>query len=339
MRHTEGDYLVVEHDKTNRLVRFVDEKFVLRDKQSVKLGDYNEIVDISPRDFIANMGDAPRSGSVYGVQCDPIFKRMQINGLGPVYFMRKMKSDERDFLIRVAEKCVTHLKELDVLPAKKIVSFVKPPKRSGKLFMLGTYYHRSNAELPDEMELFAETYRSKDDVRYAVYHELAHGIWFTRTDDDIHASWIEAFEEAVEKNKYGANSLAEMRDNIVEAGSLAAYRKSVAEPVDLIALKEVMKYLSRVHSLSSYNLRDLLKAGRGLKKVWPQETIVLPNQSMLLTEYAMQSPEELFADTLSYYLAGRKVPKSLASLAKKTLEQAKHIVIEDAPPKRKKEDD
>ena len=73
MRHTEGDYLVVEHDKTNRLVRFVDEKFVLRDKQSVKLGDYNEIVDISPRDFIANMGDAPRSGSVYGVQCDANF--------------------------------------------------------------------------------------------------------------------------------------------------------------------------------------------------------------------------------------------------------------------------
>ena len=339
MKITEGDYAVVDHDKEQRLVRFLDGKYILKDKRGVKYGDYGESVDISDKDVVANLGMEPRSGSVYGVQCDPIFKRMQIDGLGPVYFMRKMKSDERDFLIRITEKAVKHLKELDVMPSKDIVSFVKPPKRSGKLFMLGSYLHVSSPEKPDELTLFAETYRSKADVYYTIYHELAHGIWFTRTDEDIHAEWIEVFEEAVEKNKYGSNSLAEMRDNIIEAGSLAAYRKQAAEPVDLIALKEVLKYLSRVHSLSIYNIRDMLKAGRGLKKFWPNETIVLPNMTMLLTEYAMQSPEELFADTLAFYLAGRKVPKSLAALAKKTLEQAKHIIVESEKPKRKKEDE
>ncbi len=327
MKVTEGDFLIVEEQKLLRLVKVEGEKankWKLRDKQSIFLEDYDQQIDDGVEKLVANLGTNPKPGKAYGVGCEPILKHVELPIIGDIYFFRRFGKEERKGLLKAYQAAAKRYMDLDIFPFKPFISFIMPAKKSS--FKAGTYHWFKSESRHDEITLFAEDYTDKQKALYVMLHELAHGVWFTRLDDDMRADWIEAYHEVLETQKFGNNRLTSIREGIKGAGSVAAYKR-MAEEDEKEVLSEIMRYIARVHSLSVHNINAMLATGRSIKKVWPSDPVELSKKSVIVSDYANTCPEEFFAEALSYWIIDQAtVPKRLRKLIKTTIARAKVMV-------------
>lgn len=322
MKVTDGDFLIVEAEKILRLVQVFDGKWRLRDKQSINLEDFNNKVPVDDKTVVANLGPNPKPGKAYGVGCEPILKHVHLDLIGDVFFFRHMKKLERKALLKSYSKAAKLFNDLDVWPYKTFVSYIMPYRKSS--MYAGTYHWYKTETRKDELTLFTDDYNNKDRTLYVFAHELAHAVWFNRLDDDLRCDWIEAYNENLDKMKFGSNKLVDIRKTLKDAGSIAVYKK-MCDPEDKEVLGEILRFIARVHKLHPSNINALIASGRSIKSIWPTDPVELSKKNVLITEYANESPEEFFAEAMALHLTGTKMPKSIRSLIDATLKRAKHL--------------
>jgi len=326
MKISEHDFLIIEYEDRLRLVLAEDNKgksFRLRDKQSIHFDDYNSVIEVSEESLVANLGTNPRPGRAYGVGCEPILRHVKIDYIGDVFFFRRLKKEERKGLLKAMEKAAKIFKDNEIFPYKPFVTFIMPYRKS-KMYS-GTYHYFKTETRHDELTLFADSYTDKERALYIVLHELAHGMWFWRLDEDMRSDWIEAYNENLDKMKYGGNKLSEIRSELKKAGSIGVYRKT-ADDDDKSVLDEILRFIKRVYRLNNHNINELLSNGRPIKGIWPSDPVELSKKAPIISEYANESPEEFFAEAMAYHLSGMKMPKSLRKLIESTMDRAKNTI-------------
>jgi hypothetical protein len=339
MHINEGDYLIVEVDNEKRMVRVqTKDNMVLCDKQSIKRDDYGQAVELEHDSIIANLGDDPKPGRAYGIGCEPVLSRIATKGFGYIYFLRKLPKREKRLIVKTFNKAFVKFKKLGILPYKAFNIYVMPYKKSS--MMTGSYLSYRSETKADELTLFTESYSSLRDVRYVVFHELSHAVWFSRLDADIRADWIEAYDANIEKLKFGGNKLKSIRQALKEVGKISLLRKMLDED-DREVLKEILRFIARVHKLDPTNIDELLSVGRSIRGIWPDDPVELSKKITIISEYANTNPEEYFAEAMGFFLVGEKLPKSIKALVDSTLKRAPHIAPPEPTVKHKKvgEDD
>jgi hypothetical protein len=325
IKFREKDYLIIDFNGKNKLGKVAAVK---GDKKSgtiileEALGRDGELREkFSRDDVVANLGTEPKTGKAFGVSVEPYKRSLEHKKFGQI-----------DLYLDITDKHITRLfKGLDTAYAlfKKNAStdFLPLGKNlelrhnSGK--MVGKYaFRQKKNENQDTMLLCPVDFRDPTYNLYVICHEMAHGLWFRCVPSNVKARWIKLYESRMVVRDIPKVSLKGlMREVKNYQCDIKSYMKEAADEDTTLILKEVSKYIKRLHRLSERELFLACSEDQGLlETVWPSRTQLSEPQADV-SEYALHSTPEFFAEALALSLTGTLLPKDVKKELKATMRQ------------------
>lgn len=281
--------------------------------------DEPEVFEYDDKTLIACLGADPTIGTAFGVHIEPQ-RSETTHGLGPIVYYRKMKKEEKKAFKYGLDKALEIFKEhkLDgVLPIKRLEVRNKKGKYAGHYAI-----KRKGDDMQDKIVFHPQFLEDAKYNTYMTLHELAHALWFRKMGDDFRARWLVSYNEHTHVNKAKKSQLESMLKQLIESqATIREFQKDLEEE-DKALFREILVYLKRHHKLSPQDCNLLLTHNsQVLGEIWPTSAS-LSESDLPITAYAATSVEELFAEAVSHYLTGQKIPPKIDKLLQKTF---KHI--------------
>jgi hypothetical protein len=304
-----NDYIILNYTFNKKVLAKV---LVAGKKHKARLEPYNEndsAFEFDPKEVVANLGQAPNVGRVYGVQVEPLRERIETSFWGEIQIFHPLDDHKRKELRRAFGEAKKQLVDRMKMPTIPILTQVQT--QTGR--MLGCYKYRPRADLDT---LVVKVDDDISDMMYKLTHEYAHGIWFRVMTPKQRMAWINAYHDSLELEELGTDDLDQLLEDVKSYGDLRGFAKANAEWAP--ALKAVVRHIKQTHRLDMKHLDLALALGDDIDRFWPS-TIELSERQLILSDYARKSPEELFAETFSFKCKGTKLPNKLNELLDKTL--------------------
>ena len=280
--------------------------------------------EIQINDVLANLGPKPKKGTVHGVKVEIFRKSVDIPNWG--------NSDwytlpPKELQLRIKEafaKAFTIIKKHGLIGVLPVNIEIHPS--TGK--MAGCYKcsKKDPTEFPDVLTLFPRTEKEKEeklDFLYIILHEYAHGIDFRLFHSPKgKAQWIKLYNEMFELKKISEEDLENMYESLVAAdSSVEEFKKSLSDDFEIRLFKNILKYIQKSYHLGPRDLNVLLATKDPLlKDIFPDHEEVIDIDTTYVTAYATKKVAEFFAESVSFYLQGKKLPKNVTTLVEKTLQ-------------------
>lgn len=283
--------------------------------------DEPEVFEYDAKTLIAVLGKDPEIGSAFGVYIEP--QRSEVEHvLGKLFYYRKMNKLEKKAFKWALDQAVKVLEEnkLDgVIPVGRIEVRNKKGKYAGHYVI-----RRKGTEVSDKIVFHPQVMEDAKYNLYVVLHEFAHALWYRKMSEDYHARWLVSYNEHIVVSKAKKSQLESMLKKLVESqDNLREFVKNMGEDIESKALfREVLSYLKRMHKLSPQDINLLLTHNSALLgEIWPTSAS-LSESNHPISAYAATKVEEFFAEAVSHYLTGQKLPGKIDKLLQKTI---KHI--------------
>jgi len=316
----EGDYIVVKPENQKRkFLVYVTETG--KDLNTGLLAPHNRKVDIkddesfyqfTPREVLANLGNMPDNGSVYGVPVEP-------------YMYSNDKSHYYDIdvfgFMTDAKTNIQHIRRALKRVVPRLVKYQLPiPDRDDMIFELRPAKGNKAGKCHIDRQGFTkiELRQGLETVQYVstLYHELAHhyeALYFTVA---VKSRWVQAYLKGVKVTKITQETLQKVVDTYQESPSEAETNLDESEQQ---ILELALGYVASTHFLTGLEIYTLACAGRA-SKLWPKHPLDLAKKETLLTQYSLKNSAEFFAEAFSLYFTTRgDCPKSIQILMKKTI--------------------
>ena len=289
-------------------------------------GPQRETVDVAASNVLLNLGPKPRPGKVYGVDTGHIWlKTFQHEFWGSVHVFTRMDAETLN-LVRKGLDSTAHI--LKKLKLERYVDHIHTELREAKGKWAGMYNHAK--EGPSRIWYAPEkAMGSLDAMKNVILHEYGHVLRYNGlTNNDMRASWLKLYNRSVAKNIVDKTTLRRyFQDLSIEYNNdpeirLAEALKSIAqEDEDQKNLRAVLKWFKDIHRLGPKDLEILLSAGQldHLEKLWPSDSLDVSKLDPLVSEYALKSVEELFAESFALYATGIKLPERVTKLLERSL--------------------
>ena len=315
-----GDFLVVEAAKRCLIkVKEVEGKNVTGIAQQMKRtadGKYEKrpSITVKTRDIVVNLGATPLPGKVYGVNIEPLYKKVDTNTCGQILFFVDMDDAHtkktKNALIKVFKKMKA--KRLAGVPCE-----IEVRRPEGKY--AGWYHFLPKAEndvlcIKPNFDMMTPA-----DMEYIISHEYAHGVWFRMLRQDNIAAWIELYDQHMALASASEEDLKEILEEAVGEGSIRAYMKACDEDT-LPIVKACLRQIRSLHGVDRKHLDVLLRSGRSIEEYWPTY-VEFFDRNVIVSEYAQKSPEEFFAEAFSFWFTGKSLPKEVRKLLERSLSQ------------------
>ena len=308
-----GDYVVVSSPK---------KALVLASSESqgeIKPSFYVEeptLIDFKPEDVVANLGTSPMIGTVFGCKVEPLVRTLVHESFGDVHFFYKPVKAFRQALWDSLDFAYEQLEKHNLTEFMPCTLEVRQP--SGKY---AGYYKYSGRDISEKPDVLCVKPADISAINYVVLHECGHGVWFRQLrSSKWRARWVKLYHKAVSVVEIETKEVMRILKGIQEqddTGLVSDYRGQLSED-DQRIFDACTAYISDYHNLDVKALDVLFQSGDDLTSLWP--TVVhVSDMSTHLTEYAMKSPEEYFAESFGLYMAGKKLPATTNELMVKTL--------------------
>lgn len=325
-----NDYVVIQADKKKALA--LVSKVKKGGKSFIAVLESDRTKDTIPQkeykteDVIAVLGPDPKVGSVFGCSTERYRNTRTVDGwgTGEIGIFRQMDKKELKLLRNGVRNAVAKIEELG------LESFpFRTEVREAKGRWAGYYKFNPKAEdfgSPQYDEALTDLIVLKpkdfDNLDLLLYHEYAHSLWYRRISTKTRARWIILYHKAIELATVKPQEIEALAENFNSSGmDCKAFSRSLEDREKLI-FKECLIYVNAHHNLSNDNLNTLIAAGKPVSDYFNVGTIKLQDMQLVLTEYAQVSPEEFFAEAISYHLGNMKLPKRLTKIVSKTLDEA-----------------
>lgn len=323
MKYGQDDYLIIQIDKKKYFgMAYSKGKLLL---ESSATSDDPETVRFKSENIIANLGQNPVNGKVFGVDVTVYQRDLKAEGWPvPIHVYRELGKKEPKIVVKAFKKAQSIMAEQDCFVWSTSLKAIKLIPNSGK--MQGSYSHKNGKEGPmDTLTCSATDLTNSAELTELVLHESCHGIWFRQVPRDYRARWSALFNKRSIVNRTTQDELDTLADVIIEfakTGSrLAEIMKELKSenPDELDALKEVISYVKKIHHIDKEEFEALAVAKpEKFKELWP-EVADFSTFKADVTEYATTNVKEFFAESMTYYLLDRSLPKDVKSACKHTL--------------------
>lgn len=316
IQYNSDDYLIVKEGAKYQFGTALGQNKLLLEK-GVENDETAKTIDFEPEDVVANMGATIIPGtSAFGITMTPYEFSMEDKKWGTIHFYRKITDDrEMKYFKAMLTKIHEKLAEIKATGFMPLTLKILPQK--GK--KAGWYNY--NTKNGDTLALLPIDFRDKEYNDYVLFHEAAHGIWFRQIPRDIQVKWIDIYEERINVHSADKKKLQRLAKEAAGcAEGIGSFIKNECEGEDIDIMKECIAYVKRVHKITQKQLELYIEQNgtKSILKFWPTSTDIgkpLPDVS----EYAMESYEELFAESFAFYMTGRKLPKDVKKLLKSTI--------------------
>jgi hypothetical protein len=317
--HKVGEYLIVNLTPTKRgLVKCIhasDKRYkgVLEEERTD--GKTSPPLEFNGSEVVANLGHAPKVGSVYGISIEPLHQTQDSSFWGQIRIYQSMDEKRLKNLKRGMQKARDVITDRK-LPKVPFDTEVRNPH--GK--MAGYYKYRSKAEF-DVLCIKPDETLPESDLGYVIFHEYGHGIWFRHMTPKQRMEWIHLYHDSVALSKVDRKELKALLTDLKTNGDLDSFIRE-CDDVGQRTMRAVIRHIKQVHSVEKKHFALALLLGNDIDVYWPS-AVELGEKNVLLTEYAKKSPEELFAEAFGLTLAGKKLPSRVRDLLDKTLRSLK----------------
>lgn len=315
MKIVKGEYVVVASGKKKVLARVIysenDTIKAVVSNRSEANKDTQEVVEVPTSEVLCNLGKNPERGSAYGVSVEPFKNHFLSKYWGEVFVFRDLTDSEKDFFISKMDKLGSFVKSKRLDGNLPIVIELRPAKGS----VAGSYRYSASDSVSDTMVLKPLSW---EDLKSVVLHELGHNIWYRSLTQKQKSRWVKKYKACSEIKTITPLEIKNARGLFSSDTPLKETLKEIDEKESLV-VSACFDYIYDKFKLNSTHLSILLEAGDDLKSIWPKDPLDFGNLNVVVSDYAMKSPEELWAESFMFYLSDQKLPKSIQKLMKKTL--------------------
>lgn len=314
-----NDYVILSQG-TQRfsLAYILDEKAKRAVLNETLHTDSPKTITYEDGDLIAVLGPTPRHGKIYGVSVTPYIKTVENETFGPIHFFRELEKVEKKTLYRALKDVYAMYKEktsVDFLPLTEIRILPK----SGK--MTGCYIAKTrDGAVSDSIHLMPETFSDYSHNVYVIAHEFAHGLWTRCVPLNYRAKWLSLYQKRLHLSKVGADKLKALLNDLLSERQdvLSDYVREIIHGEDGLIIKEVFSYIKRHYRVTLRELDYLIEYNPdALTDMWP-ESSAFSEPFVDVSQYAMKSVDEFFAESVAFHLAGFTLPKDIIKAIEKT---------------------
>jgi len=329
-----GDYLITKTPSDKKIlvkVLHTDSEGIKGRVEASKVENRRVSLDVERDTIIANLGQRPPFGTVYGTLVEPLLRTDDIENWGEIHFYRRLKKVEKKALRLAFEtvwkKVVVKYKLKDVMPITFEV-------RHAKGRWAGFYRN-----LPKH-ECHCITLKPKgfllDDTIELLVHELAHAIDCKLVPPKLKAKWIKLYTYYITLTTLKSSQIAKVREELEASGSIAEFKANLADDdAEEEDDKKKSKDLSQIDILdeclsyiqSNFNLRPreinlLLSEQESLEQYWPKHAMDIADATAgeaVMTEYGLTNADEFFAESFRLFIkggAGKKITKLMKTTLK-----------------------
>lgn len=307
-----GDHLVVVSGKKKYGGTVVS---VHEEKVYIEVDD--EKMPFQLNEIVANLGQNPKVGSVYGRRVEPLLHSAEHPAWGTIEFYRHLSKVEKITL----KKSLTHqeqiMRDLGIHNVVFPLTRIKIQEPKGRY--AGMYKQRG---MEREIHFYPKSLSSESEVTDLGCHELGHGYWCNGVSDSLKARWSLAFESYVTKYEVAAKTVRLVLNDMLEAEDLADYAndlegdeaKAYSSIVDKILSSSLIDFndLHRIHSCAKESFTQLVPP--------INEVVVFGEKDTFpVGEYGGKNTDEFFAESFRLYVTGKQLPKKLQKLMKETV--------------------
>ncbi len=286
-------------------------------------------VEFSLNEVQANMGRHPPVGTVYGQKVEPLVKTRSSKFWEEIRIYKHLSDKDEAELVSELSAAYNRLVKFR-LGNIKIELEIR--QESGKYSGMYFFCPREENDI-----MWIKPAQNFEGMRYDVYHEYGHGVWYRMMKPSQRLAWVKLYHEYVGLQEVTAADLEEIREEVEAAGSINAFVKAADEQTQLI-FKAAMRQISQVHGLGKKHLDLAITQGESIEDFWPVN-LELSEKEVIVTDYARKNPEELFAESFAHHVAGRKIPKKIQELLDLTLSKLSKPIGAQVATKRDKPED
>jgi hypothetical protein len=276
-------------------------------------------ITIPLEQVIASLGITPKLGSVHGVKVEPFLHSEDIEGWGSASYYRVVPKKEKKWMYQALERT------FDVLEENGLTAFlpVRLEIRTHQGKYLGYYKHSKKEEIPSALCLMPPDFNAEpEELDAIIYHEAAHGIWYSSVSSALRSQWTRMFEKRIKSKTIKQKELDAILQSLYEyGGSIKDFAKDEVDDNEQLIIKEALVYMKKVYRLSADHVENLLQEDDDrLDKYWPTQqdlSKAMPD----ISDYSLKSTDEFFAEGFSIYMTygAKDLPKDVAKLMKETL--------------------
>lgn len=264
---------------------------------------------IKAKEVIADLGERPKAGQAYGVKIEPLVRTEEDDFWGEIRSYKFFSDDEYDLFFKGLKDV---RKEIKARKLPRPQTDVELRQRKGKV--VGMYKFQPKAEKDILMLMACD---SDDKVnQYLVAHEYSHGLWYRNMTPKQHMRWIRLYHENISVMNATEKALKQILKDVEAEGSFGPLL--TADYEDSATVKSLLKTIHTVHGLNRKHLETALVVGDSLADYWPT-SVETSTKEVMVTEYSMKMPEELWAECFAHHFVGTKLPKTHLELLNKTL--------------------
>ena len=311
---SKDDYVIVRTDKKFTLIKVdnVSETTVSGIVQK-GLPYYSDKLIIEHHNVVANIGPEPIQGTAFNCVIEPYWKTIPIE-FGTIHFFRRISRVEWKALQLAVKKACNWLVLAGLEHITPIDIHIRPPK--GKVE--GTWKSSSDEDVPHILILRPKEFGTRNLVRILI-HEFAIGILDLIMPGKFKVSWINLYHSFIVLNSVSEKELAALLTTIEDAEQFKYIKSSLSNQRDVIIFRACLDYIKRYHNLSRKHVETIFDSGNSIGHLWPMSTIQLMDMEDSITEKALHSPEEFFAEAVSLHATNILLPKKIESLVTRSL--------------------
>lgn len=271
---------------------------------------------------VINLGDKPEAGKVYGHDLGHLFKRTVSTDCGSdvhLFTDLKPKAEAKSLEGLVSAKKVLKKHGLGSIhnqpifleihnKKEKYAGMFKPSKDHSKIILNVTDLNMS--------ELYSD---------YVYIHEYAHAIdhYYLSKSTEIMARWVRLYLQTIKPSTLSLKDARTLYKPMKGMLSISEWRKNLTEEQQpMVGL--VLRHIKQSHKAVASDITKLLAADdhETIKAFWPTEDIHSTELAPLISEYATKNVAETIAESLAYYMLGRKLPKGIVTLCEDSIQYA-----------------
>lgn len=261
----------------------------------------------------------PTYGRAYNVLVEGYENTERCKRWGPVNYYRKLTKTEHKNLINGLTLAANRLRRLKLDYLLPMETEVRQAKGKAAGFYVserrGENHHiiicpKSLVDLDDNSGI----------ARIAL-HETAHPFWKLYMSERNKGRWITIYHSFNKIKELTTSDLQRYYQSFTTSKvSPSKYRRE-SDDEQKIIVDAILTWIKDTHHLELKFLDMLFAAGSSLQELWPSSKLHLSAIKIPVTDYSAKNPEELWCESFSFYSIGKKLPRAIRQLTKRTVRQ------------------
>lgn len=315
MKYDIGDHLVVRLGDKNKMILVTGKKIGLAPDAS---DEEAETIGFSRHDILANIGAEPAPGTtLFGTTYRPRRGLPVVDGMPKLVLF-----GQADLSKKIVKACKRILKVVEKnkfqesLQRCPEIHFVQLPEAKKTHTFKSKFQKEAWA---DQIIIYVDDNQIEEDIQHNLLRALGDSVFAHQIEISRHIKWLILFAKLRNVKRLSNGNMETLYDALIEQKDCTDAKLILSDELAEIS-DNAYKMVAKENAVSLRDLEKLVSEPEKLRDMWPTELKFTQGRPDI-DKAALRSAQTLFSYSLTQYLTGTDVGKSLTKALKNTLKE------------------